>query len=218
MAEPAKKSKKLRPLPLAFTRRLFSAHRHASPQIEENHEKNQALEGPDLGYIYGQAVCPPFTIGRSPMKNVGCEIAAAYNALRLLGHDVRFSDVLRDFETSGCVMRGFKQGDMGTDPFSIGDVLAQHGVKAVSYTNYQALASVITEFKGSFQVYILSFWNRNTVFGGLHTVAAYTAPEDQKLHFFNYYINDTRERVFEDLRAAISQNRFVVGYRILPRG
>ena len=30
------------------------------------------------------------------------------------------------------------------------------------------------------------------------------------------YINDTGERVFEDLRAAISQNRFVVGYRILP--
>ena len=216
MADTPKNCKRLRPLPLAFTRWLFSARRRSSKDTEKNYEENRKLEGKSLGYIFGQAVCPQFTVGKKKMAGVGCEIAATYNALRLLGWNVSFADILRDYEQDGLVMRGFVQGDMGTDPFSIGDFLKAHGTDTVSYTNYEALASVIAEFKSSFQVYILSFWNRNTVFGGLHTVAAYTSPDDGKLHVFNRYNNSTEESVLDDLRSFIPKNRFVVGYRILP--
>ena len=168
-----------------------------------------------MGYIYGQAVCPQFMVGKKRMAGVGCEIAATYNALRLLGRDVSFSEILRDYEKAGYVMRGFVQGDMGTDPFSIGAFLKALGVHSVSYTNYEALASVIAEFRSSLQVYILSFWNRDSVFGGLHTVAAYTSPDDGRLHIFNMYNDSSEEAVREDLRAYIPKNRFVVGYRLL---
>ena len=214
--EAKKKERKLRPLPLGFTRWLFSARRHFFKDSDKNHEENLRLEEADMDYIYGQATCPQFTVGKKKMAGVGCEIAATYNALRLLGRKVVFSDILRDYEEDGYVMRGFVQGDMGTDPFSIGDFLKDHGVESVRYTNYEALASVITEFKDSFQVYILSFWNSDTVFGGLHTVTAYTSADDDRLHVFNMYNNSTDENVREDLRAYIPKNRFVVGYRLLP--
>ena len=217
MSDDAKKrEKKLRPLPLGFTRWLFSARRRFFKDSGKNHEKNLQLETADLGFIYGQAVCPQFIVGKKKMAGVGCEIAATYNALRLLGKTVSFSDILRDYEEAGYVMRGFVQGDMGTDPFSIGEFLDAHGVKSVSYTNYEALASVVAEYRETFQVYILSFWNRDTVFGGLHTVAAYTSADDEWLHVFNMYNDSTEERVREDLRAYIPKNRFVVGYRLLP--
>ena len=216
MSDTAKKSNKLRPLPLAFTRWLFSVRRRFFKGSDANYEENKKLEGKSLGFIFGQAVCPQFTVGKKKMAGVGCEIAATYNALRLLGQDVSFADILRDYEEDGYVMRGFVQGDMGTDPFSIGDFLMQHGVRSVSYTNYEALASVIAEYRDSFQVYILSFWNRDTVFGGLHTVTAYTSADDDRLHVFNMYNNSTEEAVREDLRAYIPKNRFVVGYRLLP--
>ena len=216
MADKTNKPGKFRPLPLVFTRWLFSVHRHLFRGSDENFEKNRSLEAPDMGYIYGQAVCPQFTLGKKKMAGVGCEIAATYNALRLLGKEVSFADILHDYEKAGYVMRGLVQGDMGTDPFSIGDFLEAHGTHAVRYTNYEALASVMAEFKNSFQVYILSFWNRNTVFGGLHTVAAYTSQGDGKLHVLNMYNDSTGERTREDLRDYIPKNRFVVGYRLLP--
>ena len=211
-----KKEKKLRPLALGFTRWLFSARRRSSRTAAKNYEENRKLEGDELGFIYGQAVCPQFTLGKKKMAGVGCEIAATYNALRLLGKDASFSDILRGYEEAGYVMRGFVQGDMGTDPFSIGDFLKSRGVESVSYTNYEALASVVAEFRETFQVYILSFWNRDTVFGGLHTVAAYTTADDEWLHVFNMYNDSTEERVREDLRDYIPKNRFVFGYRLLP--
>lgn len=211
-----KNNRKFRPLPLAFTRWLFSVRRRLFKDADRNYEENRSLEAPDMGFIYGQAVCPQFTLGKKKMAGVGCEIAATYNALRLLGKDASFAEILRDYEKAGFVMRGFVQGDMGTDPFSIGSFLEAHGVKSVSYTNYEALASVISEFRDSFQVYILSFWNRDTVFGGLHTVTAYTSADDDRLHIFNMYNNSTEEAVREDLRAYVPKNRFVVGYRLLP--
>ena len=211
-----KKTRKLRPLPLAFTRWLFSVHRRFFKDADRNYEENRSLEAPDMGFIYGQAVCPQFTLGKKKMAGVGCEIAATYNALRLLGRDASFAEILRDYEKAGYVMRGFVQGDMGTDPFSIGDFLKAHGTDCVSYTNYDALASVMAEYKNSREVYILSFWNRGTVFGGLHTVAAYTAPEDGRLHVFNRYNNSTQEAVFDSLRDYVTKNCFVVGYRLLP--
>ena len=211
-----KKTSIFRPLPLGFTRWLFSARRRFFKDSEKNHRENLQLEEADMGFIYGQATCPQFTVGKKKMAGVGCEIAATYNAMRLLGREVSFADILRDYEEDGYVMRGFVQGDMGTDPFSIGEFLSQHGVNSVCYTNYEALASVITEFKDSFQVYILSFWNRDTVFGGLHTVTAYTSADDDRLHVFNMYNDSTDEAVREDLRAYVPKNRFVVGYRLLP--
>ena len=211
-----KKNRKLRPLPLAFTRWLFSVRRRLFKDADRNYEENRSLEAPDMGFIYGQAVCPQFTVGKKKMAGVGCEIAATYNALRLLGKDASFAEILRDYEKAGYVMRGFVQGDMGTDPFSIGSFLEARGVKSVSYTNYDALASVMAEYRNSREVYILSFWNRNTVFGGLHTVAAYTAPEDGKLHVFNRYNDSTKEAVFSSLGDYVTKNRFVVGYRLLP--
>lgn len=210
-----KKTRKLRPLPLAFTRWLFSVHRRLFKDADRNYEENRSLEAPDMGFIYGQAVCPQFTLGKKKMAGVGCEIAATYNALRLLGRDASFAEILRDYEKAGYVMRGFVQGDMGTDPFSIGDFLKAHGTDCVSYVNYDALASVMAEYKNSREVYILSFWNRNTVFGGLHTVAAYTSPNDGKLHVFNRYNNSTKETVFSSLGDYVPKNRFVVGYRLL---
>ena len=81
MADKTNKPGKFRPLPLVFTRWLFSVHRHLYGGSDENFEKNRSLEAPDMGYIYGQAVCPQFTLGKKKMAGVGCEIAATYNAL-----------------------------------------------------------------------------------------------------------------------------------------
>ncbi len=191
------------------------AHRSRFSGAAENYEENRRLETPDMGYIYGQAVCPPFLLGKKRFSGVGCEIAAVYNALRLLGQDVSLSEILRSFEEAGYVMRGFVPGDMGTDPFSLGEFLDRRGVKNVSYTNYDALLSVVAEYRFSLQVYILSFWNRNTVSGGVHTVAAYTSPDDGRLHILNRYNNSTGESAEDLLPDYVSRSRFLVGYRLL---
>ena len=64
------KTRKIRPLPLAFTRWLFSVHRRFFKDADRNYEENRSLETPDMGFIYGQAVCPQFTLGKKKMAGV----------------------------------------------------------------------------------------------------------------------------------------------------
>ena len=83
------------------------------------------------------------------------------------------------------------------------------------YFGNDFLVAPVMNSENSREVYILSFWNRGTVFGGLHTVAVYTSPDDEKLHVFNRYNNSTKEAVFSSLGDYVPKNRFVVGYRLL---
>lgn len=83
----------------------FKACRATYSGYESHYTYNSRLEGSSMGYIYGQATCPNFAIGTEYMADVGCEIAATYNALKLRGRIIPCSSIIRSFEKDGYLMK-----------------------------------------------------------------------------------------------------------------
>ena len=69
---------------------------------------------------------------------------------------------------------------------------------------------------GSSDVYIVSFWNGDSITDGLHTVAFYTSNSDSKVHVYNLYSNSSSVETISSFASFVSSNRFIVGYNI-PR-
>lgn len=111
-----------------------------------------------MGYIYGQATCPNFAIGTEYMADVGCEIAATYNALKLRGRIIPCSSIIRSFEKDGYLMKNKSVGDWGSDPYAIGDYLDDNSINYTKYTTYELMKVLVDRSAGSsYDVYIVFF-------------------------------------------------------------
>lgn len=183
-------------------------------RTEKHDAYNRALETPAMGYILGQAECPPFRVGTQRMARVGCEIAAVYNALRLCGKSVPCAALIREFEESGYLMGALTVGDLGSDPYAIGEYFTGAGVSYARYADYSAMSAAVDSSRGHGGVFILSFWNRRCIRGGLHTVAFYTGKGDRLLHVFNFHGTDSGVRTADRFAALTEAKRFITGYRL----
>lgn len=192
----------------------FRLLRRRYRKFSSHYASNLSLEGPSMGYIINQSTCPNFSIGRKKMSGVGCEIAATYNALKLCGCMVTCSGIIRDFERDRYLMGALRVGDFGSDPYAIGNYLDDNAIHYTQFVSFRTMESVVDSGRGTSQVYIVSFWNRDSMIGGLHTVAFCTTDSDQLIHVYNLYANSTGIHTKGEFSSFIGQNRFIVGYHI----
>ena len=150
------------------------------------------------------------------MSGVGCEIAATYNALKARGRIISCSSIIRSFEKDGYLMSGLTSADLGSDPYAIGDYLSDNSISYTQYTDYDTMKTAVGNSTGSYDVYIVSFWNGDSITNGLHTVAFYTSNSDNKVHVYNLYSDSTDVESQISFASFVNSNRFIVGYNI-PR-
>ncbi len=135
-----------------------------------------------------------FRYGLYSAKHNACEVIAVHNAKVLEGKESSLSETMNDFQSAGAMI-GF--GTFGSNPYAIGDVLSKEGI---DYSNVGL--SRMTE-PGT---YIISFWNNNAPWNGLHTVAVsyngttYTA--------YNLYGNG----IVSEIDLSDYSKRFICGY------
>lgn len=178
-----------------------------------------------MGYIYGQKKCPQFSIGTKKMAEVGCEIAAVYNALKMRGRVISCSSIIRTFEKEGYLMT---LGIFGSDPYAIGEYLdlqisSYEPTTFKDYDDFYEKFSTGIDDMSTSHVYIISYWNSQSELDGLHTVCVFTY--QGTIYAYNnngvndhiatlgsldslFYLNSDYTGNFED--------HFIVGYYI-PR-
>lgn len=136
----------------------FKALRASYSGYEAHYTYNSKLEGSSMGYIYAQRECPQFAIGGQYMADVGYEIAATYNALKLRGRIIPCSSIIRSFEKDGYLLKYKTVGDWGSDPYAIGDYLDDNSINYTKYTTYELMKVLVDRSAGSsYDVYIVFF-------------------------------------------------------------
>lgn len=150
------------------------------------------------------------------MADVGCEIAATYNALKLRGRIIPCSSIIRSFEKDGYLMKNETVGDWGSDPYAIGDYLDDNSINYTKYTTYELMKVLVDRSAGSsYDVYIVFFWNDAIdMFQGLHTVAFYTSASDNVIHVYNYSTKSSTVETKNSFSSFVSGGKFIVGYQI----
>ncbi len=180
-------------------------------QFEEHYTENREIEKTLSGYIADQTTCPQFLIGERVMADVGCEIAAMYNAFKMRGYINPCASIIRSVEKSGYLMGRLQPGDMGTDPYAIGEYMTDNSIDYTRFTDYTSMQSAVDAGRGTSEIYIVSYWLRDDISGGLHTVALYTSPSDQKIHAYNVEGALVEK---DDFASLVASSRFIVGYSI----
>lgn len=98
--------------------------------------------------------------------NVGCELIAMYNALKLTGYPVSYSGLTHKAETTSGAQ--LNRGVLGTNPYKLGDIMRTYGATVTEYSSALALDAAMKVG----DIAVVSDWNnRNNLSGGVHTYA-----------------------------------------------
>ena len=134
-----------------------------------------------------------FRYGLYKAKKNSCEAIAVHNAKVLKKRNSSLSQTIKDFQDNNAMIG---LGYFGSNPYAIGKVLKSEGV------DYSRVS--LSEMKKA-GTYIISFWNDNVPWGGLHTVAvSYDGSA------YNLYCDGSEYTI--DLESYNS--RFICGYYI----
>lgn len=111
------------------------------------------------------------------MDNNGCEIIAAYNAMKALGKQKDIRDIAYYFENDGQMLKG----EFGTNPYATKRYFEKEGYKVQIVEGEK----IINDKLPKTDAYILSFWNSDDVMDMLHTVAM-RKTKSGEYELFNY--------------------------------
>jgi len=194
-------------------RLYLAAFRGAYSFYAANYTHNTSLTQPN-GYIMGQESYSSFRLGSASFGNVGCEVAATYNALRAIGRQPTLPSIIRTFEQHGYILVG---GLAGSDPFAIANYFDSAGVNYTQYaekTSYLSFKNKVASNDSNVWAYIISFWTNSTK-TSLHTVM-FTVDSNGRLHTYNRFNDDTTSRTYNSLDNfnVDFTNRFIVGYAV----
>ena len=145
--------------------------------------KNVDLSSYKNGYINDQntgGVVDRLKFGTTTMDNNGCEIIAAYNAMKALGNQKDIRDIAYYFENDGQMLKG----EFGTNPYANKRYFEKEGYKVQIVEGEK----IINDKLPKSDAYILSFWNSDDVMYMLHTVAM-RKTESGEYELFNYQSN-----------------------------
>ncbi len=167
-------------------------------------------------FIYGQkiSIVKEMEYCLAFIKNVGCELIAIYNATKLLGGDPKLSDIIYEFELNPGTKYWadiINSGYFGTQPEKLGGYLYHHGYKYEYTEDLNKFAS----WRKSNRVFIMSFWNSDSIFKGLHTVAV-QADENGTYSAYNLNSLDTKVSTNKSLEEILENREFICGY-YLPK-
>ncbi len=175
-------------------------------RIEERYRKNRDLLPDYREYIFDQNDARVRSLRFGEKYSVGdngCGAVAVHNAMKYIGKEQDFCDVLRDMEALRMIWLG---GAFGTKPWSPGRYFRQ---KNILYRKYKSpndfKAALLTNDIG-----IVCTWNRR--FQGMHFYCAYYSLEENKYYSANFRSggNDFRPMTLDEINSA----RFIVGYTL----
>lgn len=191
----------------------LATFRGAYSYYAANYTHNTSLTQPN-GYIMGQNSYSSFRLGAASFKNVGCEVAATYNALRAIGRQPTLPSIIRTFEKYGYIL---VEGLAGSDPFAIANYFDSAGVNYVQYAekaSYSSFKNKVASNDSNVLAYIVSFWTNDTK-TALHTVM-FTVDSSGHLHTYNRYDSDTTSQTINSLDnfGVNFTSKFIVGYAV----
>ena len=159
-------------------------------------------------FITNQSKLSVLKFGTSNMKNAGCELIAIYNAILLQnGGSCSLSDIIWKCELSGYTAL---TGQWGTNPYRIGDLLT------MSKMRYSAIQNVKRLKMQKDKIYIISFWNRRSIFDGIHTIAVKVIKRN-KIQCYNDIYSDKPTIVSGTFKKLLKGRPFIIGYKMKGR-
>ena len=195
--------------------------------LYEDQYADNLAEGAITSYVYGQNTLSNYGIGMYSMDDKGYTIVALHNALLYGGRRSELCALIRNFEMNHYLNMG---GIFGCDPYAVSDYLDANLIPYTEYSqspDYQSFCNYIDDNINTRQIYIVTFWNSDSIFGGAHSVAFYS--NGGYLYAFNRYNNHTQSNTLntpyeslDDLLIGTSnytntQDRFIVGYALGSR-
>ena len=166
------------------------------------HNKKIDLSSYKNGYINDQntGVVSKLKFGTTTMNNNGCEVIAAYNAMKTLGNQKDIRDIAYYFENDGQMLKG----EFGTNPYANKRFFEKEGYKVKVVEGEK----ITEEELPKADTYIVSFWNSDDVMDALHTVAM-RKNSDGKYELFNFDTVREETKEVENLRERFLEERIV---------
>ncbi len=156
-------------------------------------------------YIYDQKnkKVAELQFSSARIKDVGCEIIAIYNVMKLLGKFQPFANVI-----SECFMNGLDwlSGHFGINPKNIYKYFDAHKIYYQKTTSFETWINRLHKKKRG----ILSAWNAKNIFSGLHTVMI--TYKNNKYYIYNAWKNSTKE---EEIKTKQKLKEYMVGSFII---
>lgn len=158
------------------------------------------------GFINGQgtgsvSVC---RYGLFPMSYNGCEIIAVYNLCLLLGTPRPLCEIAREIYPYGSLVCGV----FGTHPYALKRYFKAGGLPVHMIKDYYMFCKKFADKKYG----ILSFWNADNIFKGLHTVCVENTPEGLKV--YNRSNKKTEPVIYSSIDDYMDFGRFICGYYV----
>lgn len=168
-----------------------------------NYKDNKPIDLGE-GYLNGQgsgslSVC---RYGLFPMSYNGCEIIAVYNLRLMLGQRVPLCNIAKEIYPYGSILCGL----FGTHPYALNRYFKENDLPVHMIKDYYYFKKVFATKKFG----ILSFWNGNTVFKGLHTVAVENTPGGLKV--YNRSNKKVDPVIYDNIDDYMDFGRFIRGY------
>ncbi|MGN0403024.1 MAG: hypothetical protein ACI4HQ_12310 [Acetatifactor sp.] len=155
--------------------------------------KHEATICGNKGYVEDQNSYGDMAYGKTTMKNAGCEIFAAYNAIHsVLGQPfMSLSEMIGEFEKDGMTLGG----KFGTTPKAVRDFLQRKGFETELVTREERFE----ELGQKSQSLILTMYNdKSDIRAEIHTVNISKEPAGYVAH--NVYCNGRVEGPYESIR------------------
>jgi hypothetical protein len=158
----------------------------------------------DAGLLNGQgcgnlATC---RYGFFPMSYNGCEIIAVYNLSYLLGRYRPLCEIAREIYPYGNAFSGL----FGTWPSSLERYFRDNDFPVVKVRKYELFKKAFYENR----LAVISFWNSNTIFKGLHTVCIENIGSG--IRVYNHNNSCDHPVIYKHLDDYMDARRFICGY------
>ncbi len=149
-----------------------------------------------------------YRFGFTKFKNVGCEVAAVYNAMISLGRPERLSQTIYCFE-AWSIEFASGWGKLGSNPLEISRYLKKKKVSYKKYTSFSSLKKAVAK-RNKCRI-IMSTWNK-PITDGLHTFFVYKANKNLfKSYNWGYDFNPINKNILDEFN---NGSGFIVGYLV----
>jgi|GEM_PF-3192476 len=177
-------------------------------------ERNVKYDTTDYIYGQGSSIVKDMIYFGVSIKTNGCELIAIYNSAKLLGQQLKLSEIISEFMCNSRTQI-ILNGIFGTDPKAIYEYLEYHDYKY----EYTESKSTFEKWAKKDRVFIISKWN-DPITNGLHTMAiqcdGFDANGNPTYTVWNRFNNAIQKDPGLTLSQILDNGSFICGY-YLPK-
>lgn len=173
---------------------------------KRNYAVNSKIELSD-GLINGQGVgqISKCRYGLFSASYNACEMIAIYNLLLLNGYEGhRFPEICLEMYPKTWALWGI----LGSNVNHLFLYFKNHGIEHKTYWKRDKFFNALNDTHYG----MISFWNRNNPFKGIHTVCVEKTSTGYRV--YNRYNNKDYPYDYKDINEVVSKSRYIVGYTI----